>query len=113
MYQSTAGSRRARNSWKGKCRRTSSWGCRKYLQHSFISIYEEALLEDQIRSGVVLIAWLLFCKHGSKREEMFMNRRFGAFLCAGAMAVTMLTGCGGGGSNKKTVLQVLRKMILL
>lgn len=28
-----------------------------------------------------------------------MNRRFGAFLCAGAMAVTMLTGCGGGGSN--------------
>lgn len=28
-----------------------------------------------------------------------MNRRFGAFLCAGAMAVTMLTGCGGGGSD--------------
>lgn len=28
-----------------------------------------------------------------------MNRRFGAFLCAGVMAVTMLTGCGGGGSN--------------
>ncbi len=28
-----------------------------------------------------------------------MNRRFGAFLCAGAMALTMLTGCGGGGSD--------------
>lgn len=28
-----------------------------------------------------------------------MNRRFGAFLCASAMALTMLSGCGGGGDT--------------
>lgn len=64
MHQSIFGSRQTVNKEKGNHRRKNGsgkehpWGCKKYLQHSFV--VEEELFKHSSILGVVLIA-RLFC----------------------------------------------------